>query len=825
MMTYLHRTAMERAMQTLLRDLRYSLRQFVRSPGFALTAMISLALGIGAATAVFSVIYAALMNPYPYPAADRIVRLTVASTRDSGNWVNLNGPQIQQVRQLPAVESLLAMDYHALTLTGHDLPENVNAIGLISSGFNDLGVPPLLGRGLLPADAIDGQDPQPVTVLGYKFWRKHFFSSPEVLGKTIELDRKNYVIVGVAAPRFTWYSADLYLPLKLTQDPGLTCIVNLRLRPGVTHEAVDAALQPLLEQFARDMPHHFPEHFRVRVEGLNEWVVRGMSRTLYLLLGAVGLLLAIGCGNVSILLLARGTARQHELAVRAAVGAPRRRIARQLLTESLVLAAVGAGLGVLMAYGILAGIQALLPRYAFAPEVVIRINLPVLFFSVGVALGTGVLFGLWPALELSRTQVGQVMQSNARRVAGSVRGRRTHSALISAQIALTLLLLTGAGSAMEGFVRLMHMPLGYDPHHVLSLGIPLHDNAYITWAARAAYFEQLRAKVADTPGVTMTAISTNATPPNNGWKVRFEIVGQPARQEQIGSINLVSPDYFAALRIPLLGGRLWNETENHEGAHVAVINRTLGERYFPNGDAVGHSVKLPSVENRPPEILSAPNLADSGLVIVGIVGDALNDGMRNPIQPAVYVPFTLTMSRGTQILVRSEVPPLTLVHALRAQLAAVNTEQQADSNVEDLDSWIADEPEWQQEHLAAWIFGIFAGLALLLAAVGLYSVVSYTVAQRTNEFGIRMALGAQRGNVLRIVFMSTLVSVASGILVGVGLALALNRMLAKWAEGNARDPVILLAGTVLLSLVSAIACAIPARRASESDPMTALRCE
>ena len=812
-------------MQTLLRDLRYSLRQFVKNPGFTLTAMISLALGIGATTAVFSVIYAALMNPYPYPAAERIVRLTVESKAEAGNWVNLNGPQIQQVRQLSVVESLLAMDYHALTLTGHDVPENVNAIGLISSGFNDLGVPPLLGRGLLPADAIDGQDPQPVTVLGYKFWQKHFFSSPEVLGKTIELDRRNYVIVGVAAPRFTWYSADVYLPLKLTQDPGLTCIVNLRLRPGVTHEAADAVLQPLLEQFARDMPHHFPEHFRVRVEGLNEWVVRGMSRTLYLLLGAVALLLAIGCGNVSILLLARGTARQHELAVRAAVGAPRRRIARQLLTESLVLAAVGAVLGVLMAYGILAGIQALLPRYAFAPEVVIRINLPVLFFSVGVALGTGVLFGLWPALELSRTQVGQVMQSNARRVAGSVRGRRTHNALISAQIALTLLLLAGAGSAMEGFVRLMHMPLGYDPHHVASLGIPLHDNSYTTWAARAAYFEQLRAQVADTPGVTMTAISSNATPPENGWKLRFEIVGKPAVEDQTGSINLVSPGYFAALRIPLVQGRIWNETENHDGAHVAVINRTLAERYFPNGDAIGHSVKLPSVEDRPPEILSAPNLRDSALAIVGIVGDARNDGLRNPIKPAVFVPFTLSMSQGTQILVRSEVPPLTLLHALRAQLSAVNAEQQTDSNVADLDSWISDEPEWQQEHLAAWIFGVFAGLALLLAAVGLYSVVSYTVAQRTNEFGIRMALGAQRGNVLRIVFRSTLVSVGSGILAGVALALALNTILAKWAQGNSRDPVILLAGALLLSVVSGIACAIPARHASESDPMTALRCE
>ena len=245
-----------------------------------------------------------------------------------------------------------------------------------------------------------------MVVLSYKFWQKQFFSNPDVLGKTLQLDRKNYQIVGVAAPRFTWYIADVYLPLKLTQDPGKMYVVDLLLKRGVTHDAADAALQPLLEQFAKDMPKHFPELFKVKVEGLNEWVVSGISGTLYLLFGAVTLLLAIGCGNVSILLLARGGMRQHELAVRAAVGAPRSRIVRQLLTESLLLAAIGALLGVLTSYGILAGIKALLPRYAFAPEVVVRINLPVLFFSVAVALGTGVLFGWWPALQLSRTQVG-----------------------------------------------------------------------------------------------------------------------------------------------------------------------------------------------------------------------------------------------------------------------------------------------------------------------------------------------------------------------------------------------------------------------------------
>jgi predicted permease len=812
-------------MQVLLQDIRYSLRQFLKNPGFTLTALISLALGIGATTAVFSVIYAALMNPYPYPNADRIVRLTMESKSGTDDRANLNGPQIQQVRQLSVIESVLAMDFHAMTLTGPDVPENVNVVGLISTGFADLGVPPLRGRGLLPSDAIDGEDPQPVVVIGYKFWQKHFLGNPDAVGKTLQLDRKDYLIVGVAAPRFTWYSADVYRPLKLSQDPARTNLVNVRLKPGVTHDQANTVLQPLLEQFARDMPKHFPEHFKVKVEDLNAWVRRGISGTLYLLFGAVALLLAIGCGNVSILLLARGTARQHELAVRTAIGAQRRRIVRQLLTESLLLATMGAGLGVAAAYGILAGMRLVLPRFAFAPEVVININLPVLLFCVGVALATGVLFGLGPALQLSRTQVGQVMQSSARRVLGSVHGRRTYDGLIAGQIALTLLLLAGAGSAMEGFLRLLHTRLGYDPHNVISVGVPLHENTFTTWEARNAYFEQLRAKVAETPGVTMTAISTNATPPHSGDNLRFEILGRPAVEEQMGLVNSVSEGYFAALRIPLLEGRVWDEAENHRGALLAVINRTLAQRYFPDGNAVGHSLKVPGFEERPPLILSVPKLADSWLQIVGVVDDAKDDGLLEPVKPAIYLPYTVSLRQWTQILVRADVPPLMLLHTIRQQMAVVNPEQQTFSEVEDLDTWISDEQEWQQEHLAAWIFGVFGVLALALAAVGLYSVVSYSVVQRTNEFGIRMALGAGRGHVLRIVFASTVVSVGSGIVAGLVLAVALNSVVQKWAQGNARDPLILLAGTALLVTVSAVACALPARYASRVDPMTALRYE
>ncbi len=812
-------------MQTLIQDLHYALRQLVRTPRFTLTAVISLALGIGATTAVFSVIYAALLNPYPYPDADRIVRLTVTSKTARDQWININGSQVMQLQQLAPVQSVLAMDYHPMIVTGREFPENVNEIGLISNGFSDLGLPPILGRGIEPSDAVPGRDPNPIVVLSFKFWQKHFFGDQTILGKSLQLDHKSYTIVGVAAPRFIWYTGDVYLPLKLTHDPSTRLMVDILLRPGITKAQADAALQPVLDRFAKDNPKQFPDHFKVSVEGLNAWVVEQIGATLYLLLGGVVLLLAIGCGNVSILLLARGTARQQELAVRSALGAKRSRIVRQLLTESLLLAGMGAALGVAMAYGILAGIQLLLPRYAFAPEVVIRINLPVLLFSVVVAVATGIAFGLWPALKLSRPAISQMSQAGTRRVAGSVHGRRTQDALIAGQIALTLLLLAGAGSALEGFAHMLHEPLGYDPHNVMSAGIPLHDGAYTTWAARSAYFEQLRAKIAATPGVTMASISSNATPPDSGDFMKFQILGKTDTGAQMASLELVSPGYFPTLHIPLLAGRIWSDAEDRDGALVAVVNRTLAQRYFPNGNAIGSSVKLPEIEERPPAELTVAKLADSWLTIVGVVADSLDYGLRNPIRPAIYVPYTLHMSMGTQILIRTRVAPLTLVHAVRQQVSAVNPDQQAYSEMDDLETWISDEPEWQQEHLVSWIFAGFSGLALLLAAIGLYSVVSYAVAQRANEFGIRMALGASRGHVLSLVFASILSSLAGGIFTGIILIFALNRIVARWVSGNPQEPLVVLAGILILATVAAIAAALPAIRAARVEPMTALRCE
>src|ERR1700676_3262637 len=520
-------------MQTLLQDFRFSFRQLRKNLGFTFTGVISLALGIGATTAVFSVVYAVLMNPYPYANSDRMVHMRLSDKTQHDMGFGLTGAQWQQIRKSPVVEDAFICDDWNLTVTGHDLPEDLNGVYMSSNTFTFMGVPPALGRGLIPSDAIDGQEPQPVAVLGYKFWQRHFNSDRGVLGQTLQLVRKNYTIVGVAAPRFTWEDGDVYLPLKVTQDPIKAYYTGLRVKPGVPHETANAALQPLIEQFAKETPKHFPTgHFQFHVVGLNEQFVRELGGTLNLLFTAVALLLAIGCGNVSILLLARGTARQHEFAVRTAIGASRRRVIRQLLTEALLLSLTGAALGVLLAYRALAIIIVLLPKYSFPHEAAIQINLPVLAFSVCIALLTGILFGLWPALQLSRPEVSQVMQSSTRKIVGMVRGRTTHGVLTGAQVALTLVMLAGAGAAMEGFLHLLRTPLGYDPHNVMSVGIPVHDGAYPSWEARKAYFEQLHHRASTVPGVTMTAISSNATPPSNGWQTSIEILGQLPRDEK-----------------------------------------------------------------------------------------------------------------------------------------------------------------------------------------------------------------------------------------------------------------------------------------------------
>jgi putative ABC transport system permease protein len=809
----------------MLQDLIFTLRELRKRPGLAVTAILSLTLGIGATTAVFSVIYGLLVNPYPYLGADRMIDLSILNEKGDRQGIGINGPQLKALQQAGCIESAaVSWGTWNLTTTDEDLPQDVPSVQLSANAGIHFGVPALLGRTLLPTDAPDGQDPQPVVVLNYRFWQRHFNSDPTVIGRNLQLVHKNYTIIGVLPSRFTIADADVYLPLKLTNDPNVTYQPRVRLRPGVTNAAADAELQPLLEQFAKDTPTHFPKKFRVNIRGLVERYMERLGPPLYLLLGAVGLLLVIGCANVSILLLARGTARQHELAIRSAIGASRWRIQRQLLTEALGLSLLGAIGGVLLAYRSVPVLVRLLPEFSFPHEAVIRVNLPVLLFSVAVAIVTGVLFGLAPAFEFSRPEVAQLMQSSSRRTTGGGRGKRTRSVLVAGQIALTLLLLTSAAAAMNGFVRLVRAELGYDPHNTMSVGIPVHQNSHVSWEDRSAYFVQLLNRVSAMPEVVSAGISSNATPPSNGWDVPFEIFGRPSTQKEQLRANFVSPGYFSTLRIPLLQGRLWDDAEIVRAARLTVINQTTARQYFPQGDAIGKQIRLPELKSEPPYSQSAKD-SNSWMQIIGVVADARNDGLSKAVKPAIYVPFTAAMGMGTQIVVRTRNSPLANLNRVRAEVKAVDPDQQVFGQTRDLEQWIQGEDEYAYGRLVAALFTGFSILALALAAIGLFSVVSYSVAQRTNEFGIRMALGATPVGVLRLVFAATARDVIGGVLCGVLLSVFMGKILAKWAEGSAQNPLLFAAATLLLVATSALAAFIPARRASSVDPMVALRYE
>jgi putative ABC transport system permease protein len=810
-------------MHSLASDLRYAARELRRRPGFTLTAVLSLALGVGATSAVFSVVYAVLIDPFPYAGSERIMQIALKDKAGNDRFPGLSGPEIERLRQVSAIESIVGEDGWNLTTTDGDLPEDVVAAYITPNAPSHWGTTAWKGRWLVPSDAPTGKEPERVVVLGYRFWQRYYSGDPDVVGRSIQLVRKPYRIVGVMPPRFRWREADIYLPLKFTLDPNSGFGVTLKLRPGISTERANAELQPILEQFAKESPTRFPDAFRVNLRSIIELYAKPLGPTLYLLFGAVASLLLIGCGNVSILLLARGAQRQHELSVRAALGAGRGRIVRQLFTESLVIALTGTAFGILFAWKSLALIVAWIPSSAFAAESVIEMNLPVLLFSASLAFATAIVFGAAPALQLSRPDLARVVQSSTRRVMGSVHGKRTHSVMVASQVALTLLMLTAAAAAGKGFLRLVNMDLGYDPHRTMSLPIPVHDGTYGSWKERSVYFEQIRSRIAAMPQVIAAGISTNATPPSNGSDGKIEIMGAGESEKPVVRLNFISAEYFPVLRIPLSQGRLWDHAETMRGAPVAVINRTMARQFWPKGDPLGRQFRISGLKDSPPYSPAASG-SDGWIRIVGVVADVCNDGLRNPIKPAVYVPYSLQMRMFTQILVRTRVPPLSMLHAVRAELVQIDKEQQV-MQVRDLESWISEMREYAQQRLMARLFAIFSVLALLLAATGLYSVVSYGVATRTNEFGIRVALGARAWDVVRLVLSTTSWSVGAGLAAGLVMSLVFDSVAEKWLTESSRDPIILGGLAALLVAVAGLACWAPARRAASVDPSEALRCE
>ncbi|HEX8837975.1 MAG TPA: FtsX-like permease family protein, partial [Candidatus Acidoferrum sp.] len=662
------------------------------------------------------------------------------------------------------------------------------------------------------------------------FWQRRFGGDPHVIGRTLEIDHAPYTIVGVMPSSFAFNNnvgvGDVYLPASLMRavanGAAPSYLPWIKLRPHVTVAAANAALEPIVFEMATHHSRVSGWHL-----GLQPIIVpyhQKTGRTLKLLFAGVVLLLIIGCANCSILLLARGRARQRELAIRSAIGASRWRIVRQLIVEAVVISSAGAVLGVAASYW-LAKLPLSLSPDSFPAESVIRINASVLAFSVGLALLCGIFFGLIPALRLSRNDPAHSLPGRQAGVVATPAKRRW-SVLIAAQVALTLLLMATTGTAIRSFLELIQMPLGYDPANVMNLGMGLHSAEWQSREARTAYIEQIREKIASVPGILTVAVGTDATPPYSDpvdTESFFNIDGTRASEQPQARVMLVGQQYFAALRIPLIQGRIWNTDENTRGDFIAVVNRAFATRYLSSSNALGRQLRIPGLTsgNRYP---IASTRSDAWRQIIGVVGDARNDGVDRPVVPAIYLPYTTVMREYVQFFVRTQGDPLTYLHSIRAAVASVAPDQQISNGAFTLNEAIERDAQYSRQRLFSILFGVFSAMALGLALVGIFSVVAYSVAQRTTEFGVRLALGAPRAHVLWAAARIALFSAAAGIVIGLAFDSFLGAALAHWMQSTFAAGSLFTAAA-LLALSALLACLLPAGRAMRVDPIVALRYE
>jgi predicted permease len=824
-----------RAFDELGADIRYGLRSLCKNPGYSTVAILSLALGIGATTAMFSLIYAVLIHPFPYADSDRIMNPDIITEEGRRMmWFVMDKSQFEVLKKAKSIENLLGFSKVNAELTGEDLPEDVAVMYLTENADTFFGVRALFGRGIQPSDAEGGG--RHVAVLNYKFWQRHFHGDRAVIGRTLQLDHIIYTIAGVMPRTFafndTFGGGDVYLPKSLQRDSTIPRIRSLytpwiKLKADVSPVAADAELNAIVHQFAKETPDDFTKKFHLHLQPIIVPYEQNIGRTLALLLAGVLLLLAIGCANCSILLLARGEARQHELAVRSAIGASRWRIIRQLLVEALVVSFSGAALGVVSSYW-LAKLPLQLSPNSFPPESVIRINLPILMFSAGLALLCGILFGLFPALRLSRPDLAHTMQTRLRKIGGNDRRRRLNP-LIAGQIALTLLLLATAGMAIGAFLHLTNLPLGYDPDHVMQAGIGMHWNNPKDWhdiqsrEGRVAFVDQIRQKMAAIPGVTSVAVASDSTPPYSGVDYPVEVAGKSNTGQDV-RVHLTSPEFFATLHIRLLRGRVWTQAENRQGDFVAVVNEAFAHRYWSQGDPVGQQLRLPTLKASGPVLAASPDSA-GWRQVVGVIADLRNDGVDRPAVPAVYLPYATFMVTRVQFEIRTQGEPLAMLHSVRAAVQSVASDQQVSDKSFDLKEAIERDSQWTRQRLFSVLFGFFSALALLLALVGLFSVVSYSVAQRTAELGVRMALGASRRHIAWIAVRMAAQSVMVGIAGGLTVQMLIQRLLSAWMGNSDPAPYNVVPATMLLILCSVTACLLPARRAASIHPVEALRYE
>lgn len=811
-------------MNNLLQDLRYAVRTTRRSPGAIVVAILSLGLGIGATTAIFSLVHGALIDPFPYKDVHGMWVAHLDNVNGKGGRYMFSRREYLAFQRLPAVAETVALGFHEAVLGTETAPETVRVVGMSGNSFSFLGVRPLLGRTVGPQDIGPGGRPEHVAVLSYARWMKMFGGDPRAVGETIRLDDEPYTIIGVMPPRFTWFGRDsIWAPLDMNIAAKDMAMIRLRLKPGVSALAAGVQMQGLFEQLARESPKDYPKAgFRAVLTNFMDQTVASweLKEMLYILLGAVSFLLLIGCANVANLLLARATAREKEIAVRASLGAGRWRLAQQMLTESLLLAAVSGALGVLLAFVALKSIVALIPDFYIPNEAVISVNRWVLLASILVSASTGILFGLAPALHATRPDLNDALKDAAKGSSSGGRSGRTRSALVVAEVALSAMLLVGACLTMRTFLALTSVPLGYEPRELLLLIMTTPARRFANAQQMNVAFSDVLDRVRALPGVR-AATAGNGGFPWNGLESAYSVPGKADEPDRRVRVSFIGDHYLETMRVSLLRGRPISAADMTRTDLVAVLNETAARQIWGDGDPVGRQMVLDFLKTPPPVLRMA--VSSPAVTVVGVLADIRNAGLQQPTQPAVFLPYSVVAPGGRTIAVRTDGDPLRYANAVKSTIASVEkgmAVSRTTTGQADLEGAVMG------PRFTMVLFAVFAGVGLVLAALGIYSVLSYAVTRRTHEIGIRVALGARRGAVIVLVMRSGLRLTAVGIAIGLLASAFLSRFLEGQLFGVKRvDAVSFGAVAAVLVLVAAVACYIPSLRATRLDPAVCLRHE
>ncbi len=807
-------------MDGLWQDIRFAIRTLFKDRGFLITAVLALALGIGSTTAIFSVIDNVLLEPFPYTDGQRLVQIQIhdSSRPEPFGREAFQGPEFLDYQEQNHIfDRSIGVNQVRVLWTKQGAPESWNAAEFTGNSFEFLGVQPLLGRYATPADAKPGASP--VFVMSYKLWQKRFAGDPSILGKMFTIDGTARTLIGIMPKRFAFWGADLWIPITITRgenDANAPFYLLLgHLKPGLTPKTAQPDAAILAQRLSKIYPKNYPKKFDVRIQTLVDNVVGQFTDTLYTLLAAVGLLLLIACANVANLLLAKATVREKEFAIRNSLGAGRKRIIRQLFVESIVLALLSAGVGCVFAWGGLKAVVMALPAFTFPDEAVIALNPRVLEATVLIAVLTALIFGLAPAVGSFSRNLSDPLKAGGRGNSGFRRGRM-RNLLIVGEVALSLLLLTGAGLMMRSFFISRYAELGLATHRLAVTDLTL-GKKFATTDQQSRFARELVMRLDSLPGV-VTASAALDFPPFGGIGTDFEVAGKTHSQKWTGQMGFVDAAFFRTVGIRLLRGRFVTEDDVRDKRKVAVVNEAFVKKFLPGEDPMGKQVKLSRLEQAPQPV------ANPWFEIIGVSSDVRNHGVRDAVVPEAYAPLTIEGFGEYIVFVRAAGSPAPLTKMLESEVLKLDSTARLQQTMTMDDA--LNQFQYAQPRFGLQIFSVFASIGLILVTVGVYSVVSYTVSQQNREIGIRMALGATAGNVLRLVMVGGMRFIFVGLGVGLATSFLVMRLLKSQISGiSTYDPLTLLGVVALLTIVGLGACYLPSLRATRVDPTVSLRYE